>query len=207
MFKTSVLAATGVLIFSLGCGADKGGTGSDDPFGTGGKGGKGGAFGSGNTGIFGTSLKPGTGATSGTDPGDEDKTACGQKNFNLERLPPEVLVVQDRSGSMMRNAMGNEGNPTKWSETTTALNGVFSQTDQGVLWGMQLYPTCKAGGSLTCAPTPCTVSGLSVDPMIGQAAQLTGLLGQNPPTLDTGATPTTAAVKMATAALMARNTP
>ncbi len=204
MFKPCALTVTGVLIFSFGCGADKGGGSGGDPFATGGKGG---AFGTGNTGIFGTSLQPNTGSTSGTDPGDEDATACGQKNFDLQRLPPEVLLVQDRSGSMMRNATGNEGNPTKWSETVNALKSVLSQTDQGVLWGMQLYPTCKAGDNRTCAPTPCTVSGLSIDPMIGQGAQLTGMIEQNTPTIDTGATPTTAAVKLATAALMARTTP
>jgi von Willebrand factor type A domain len=207
MIKACALTATGVLIFSLGCGADKGGTGGNDPFGNGGKGG---AFGTG-TGIFGTSLKPGTGSTSGTDTGGEGDATCGQKNFDLQRLPPEVLVVQDRSGSMMRNAMGNAGNPTKWSETTNALNGVFAQTDQSVLWGIQLYPTCMATGmgpqGLNCDPTPCTINGLSMAPMIGQAAQLTSLLGQNTPTIDTGATPTAGAVRLATQALMARSTP
>ena len=63
-------------------------------------------------------------------------------------LPPDILIVQDRSLSMTddnndqpcaggsASGDGNCGAASKWSQTTTALNTVLSQTDTSVNWGL-----------------------------------------------------------------------
>src|SRR5262245_30465516 len=91
-------------VFSLGspgCGADHGGGGSGSGNNSGsGKGGSGSGniFGGGNKGG---GLFAGTIGTSGGNTGAGG--ICGLKKYDLQRLPPEVMIVLDRSGSMARD--------------------------------------------------------------------------------------------------------
>ncbi len=75
-------------------------------------------------------------------------TSCGQTNIDIMPLPPDILIVQDRSLSMTDNTNdmacpggsasgdGNCGAASKWSQTTSALNTVLGQTDSSVNWGL-----------------------------------------------------------------------
>src|ERR1041384_6537652 len=53
---------------------------------------------------------------------------CAAVNQGATRLPPDILIVQDKSGSMDDSADGtctsNCGTKSKWSQVTTALNQV-----------------------------------------------------------------------------------
>ena len=86
------------------------------------------------------------------DPGAEKD--CGSQQFNVQRLPVDVLLVLDRSGSM-RDGIDDEepaaGELSKWDLTVPALNQVIQETDSGVAWGMKLYPEGQDTDSCSAA--------------------------------------------------------
>jgi hypothetical protein len=75
-------------------------------------------------------------------------TTCGVTANPVMPSPPDVLIVQDKSGSMANNdsdkgcngAMtGNCGNNSKWAQLTTALSNVITATDTVVNWGLKYF--------------------------------------------------------------------
>jgi len=75
---------------------------------------------------------------------------CGAMTHTATKLPPDILIVQDRSLSMLNDqndqpcagASGYDakcGTMSKWSQVTTALNAVLSSTDTSVNWGMLYF--------------------------------------------------------------------
>lgn len=151
---------------------------------------------------------PGTG-------GEEKKDtleACGVTALVVERVPPDLMIVLDRSGSMMRNTQGNEpatGETIRWDYTQKALNSAMNATDENVAWGLKMYPTCTPGNNpankYECLPDSCATNGLLETPDLGKAAAFSTLILQNTPRIDVGATPTAPAVSEAIAVLKARN--
>ncbi len=82
---------------------------------------------------------------------------CGSQAFNVQRLPVDVLLVLDRSGSMLDDIDGDPpeaGEQTKWDLTVPALNQVIQETDSGVAWGMKLFPE----GQNTDSCSPATIN-------------------------------------------------
>jgi len=68
---------------------------------------------------------------------------CGVTTHETQRLPPDVLLVLDRSGSMVENkAIGcvNRTCGTRWAEVTGALDKVLKSTQVGINWGLKYYP-------------------------------------------------------------------
>ena len=120
---------------------------------------------------------------------------CGIKRHNLEKRPAELLLVLDRSGSMLEpvtdpaTGMGVE----KWSATVGALDAVLQATQAQVSWGLKLYPV---GGD------QCDVADAPEVPVAAanHAAVLASINGM-PAMRDGGSTPTQAAVRKATAVL------
>jgi hypothetical protein len=118
--------------------------------------------------------------------------------------------VQDRSGSMMRDAAGavSPVAASRWGTLTGALSQVLLQTENKVRWGMQMFSTCKTTGiGFDCAPNPCAVDGLYRAPALGQGAALNEMVRVNRPIQDIGATPTTLAIRVSTQKLQALATP
>jgi hypothetical protein len=131
------------------------GAGGNSGSGSGG-GGEGGASGGAGNGTAGSGGGSGSGGRSGgiadadffrpPDAGNLDgrgdappsDAMCGFQKYKLERVPPELLVVLDRSTSMNLPADGTMG--TRWTETTAALLEVLTQTDGVVSWGLKNYP-------------------------------------------------------------------
>lgn len=81
---------------------------------------------------------------------------CGGEEIAIELdegLPPDILLVVDRSGSMAEPLLESLfGPPTswesKWQIMREALIGVTSTFGSGIYWGLLLYPTddnCGAG--------------------------------------------------------------
>jgi hypothetical protein len=138
---------------------------------------------------------------SGDEPPDAAPMACGTRRFAVDRVPPEIVVVMDRSGSMMRTVAGDvpmAGQSNKWGLTVSALNEVIKLTQANVFWGMKMYPSFPLGGA-------CGVEGLTLDPALDRQPAMSSLMTMNSPTLDKGATPTGAAVDLAVELLKARN--
>ena len=125
-------------------GSGGGGTG-------GGLGGIGG--GAGTTGLGGRGGMPiviVTGGLTGADGGSASGTLdsnCGVKTQSAKMIPPDIMLVMDRSLSMTNDvndkqcagATGNNGNcgaNSKWELMVPALNQVITNTDAKVNWGM-----------------------------------------------------------------------
>jgi hypothetical protein len=126
-----------------------------------------------------------------------DGPNCGGQMYNAQNVPPEVLIVLDKSGSMNQQAdgmncpgMGMPCPTQKWPAMVAGLNQVVMSTQAMVHWGLKYFPT--NGG--------CAVNqGAEVPVMLNNAAAVMGNLAMNNPN---GNTPTRAAVTNAATYLM-----
>ena len=91
---------------------------------------------------------------------------CAAVTQGAMAQPPDILILQDRSGSMDWSAdamcMRNCGANSRWSQVTAALNQVVTQTDTMVNWGLKFF-----GSNNTCAVT--ATPDVAVGPMNGPA--------------------------------------
>jgi von Willebrand factor type A domain-containing protein len=180
----------------LACGFTPGAAGSGlESSGSSGSGGSGStANSSGLTGIGATNggdVGVGTGGT-GAD--------CGQMNVPITPLPPDILIVQDRSGSMdddgndrpCNNNNGGCGSTSKWAQVTAAINAVVMQTQSTVNWGLKFF----ADSDNVCGVSPNTVA-VAVAPNNATpiAAAITASTSANGGVLNGSSTPTEQAVR------------
>lgn len=112
----------------------KGTGGSSTAAGTGGSPGTGGAIGTGGM------------HTSSGDITGVGGQSCGQTSVSIKPLPPDILIVQDKSLSMNEdpnggNCAANAVNCSKWSQVSTAVDTVVTATDMNVNWGMIFFAT------------------------------------------------------------------
>src|SRR4051794_34067799 len=116
---------------------------------TNGSGGGGGSNGGGGSGGSGGGSGPGmipdanftfpTGDASSRPPPVSVDATCGYQKYKLERLPPQLLLVLDRSSSMLSPVPGSANN--RWVETTSAITDILGQTDGKIFWGLKNFPT------------------------------------------------------------------
>jgi|SRR5579863_2096501 len=156
---------------SIGCGFNPGPAGQIT--GAGGSGTGTGGAGLTGSGAGGFGLSSGNGGSSGGDSsgsgGDvgltgSGGTSCGQTNIDIMPLPPDILIVQDRSLSMTDDTNdqpcaggsasgdGNCGAASKWSQTTNALDTVLGQTDASVNWGLYWLGDEAASCGVSASP-------------------------------------------------------
>jgi hypothetical protein len=184
----------GALVYGGGEDAAAGGGGAGGAAGAGGAGGglagKGGGSGTGwVAGGSGTATDGGDGPPSGSSSPDSN---CGEMSQEAKMVPPDILIVQDKSGSMNQDASGaacTMAGCSKWSQTTTALNTVVAATENVVNWGLKFFATGNA----------CDVAAgaeVAVGPM-NATAIATAITGATPGS----STPTRAAMQAAVAYL------
>ena len=85
----------------------------------------------------------GSGGTAGGVPAKHPM--CGSKTFGLTNIPPDLLVVEDKSGSMDQGPDGAACprammGCSKWTQITTAINQVVMQTQASIRWGLKFFP-------------------------------------------------------------------
>jgi len=90
---------------------------------------------------------------------------CGSREMPSSKLPPDILIVLDASGSMDQDAMnamcsGGCGALSKWALMTPAINTVVSQTETEVNWGLKFF----ADMGSTCGVNANTVA-VNIAPM------------------------------------------
>ena len=125
---------------------------------------------------------------------------CGLSTIDLTRLPAEVLLVLDNSGTMISSKMPS--GLTRWVEAMNAFDQVLPATDANLNWGLMLYPGPYTGSSST---GKCTVG--QVDVPVASSNGATVMAAYHARTLnDTNATPTTATINAAVAYLQQRTT-
>jgi hypothetical protein len=157
LFLVAVLA-------SAACKADPGISNTNPGNGGGGPGGGSGGAGSGGSGGGGVSpdanfVFPGADATNKPPPVSID-ASCGYQKYKLERLPPELMLVLDRSSSMLAAVPGSTNN--RWVETTTAIRDILTQTEGKIFWGLKNFPTPAGCMVLPNVEVPVGMSGTPV---------------------------------------------
>jgi hypothetical protein len=134
----------------------------------------------GTTGAGGTIGGGGIGLSSGAGgdigPGSGGMT-CGQSSVPVMPEPPDILIIQDKSGSMDEDESGTScrngcGATSKWTHLTTALSAVVQATDMTVNWGLKYFSDTS----------PCSSSGapaVGIAPLNG-AKVVSSIMGTRP---------------------------
>jgi hypothetical protein len=94
-------------------------------------------------------------APTDVDMGTDDAATCGGMQFQVERVPPNVMLVIDRSGSM-GEAIGNGSTTTKWADLKVALQQLVIGYDAQMRLGLTVYSSdgnCAPGTLTALAPT------------------------------------------------------
>jgi hypothetical protein len=154
-----------------------GGNGSPD-------GGGGGAGGSGTGGVGGTG---GTGGGGGSGGGDN----CGEQKFELQKGTPDLLILQDISGSMNFDEDGNGGpapGDSRWDHMRPAIISVVGKVSS-VNWGLMMFPGVGFNSGTCGAPRKPDVNVSSTS-----ATKITSTLNMTTPA---GGTPTGTSVTSA----------
>ncbi|HEY2729605.1 MAG TPA: vWA domain-containing protein [Polyangia bacterium] len=132
-----------------------------------------GAGGSSSTGVAGSGVTP-----------SPDGANCGLQQYGLQNVPPDLLIVLDKSGSM-----GNQPDDTtcprrgaacetKWADMTAGINMVVGQTDTTIRWGLKYF-----ANNNSCAVNPDTAVPVAAN---NAMAVTTSIAGTTPG----GSTPT-----------------
>jgi hypothetical protein len=146
MFKIESVTAMALLSLA-GCSFSTSPGGAVEIGSTGGAGGNGGASATGGWGGSGAGSGgyPVSGSGNGGDVGLTGSAGgCGQMNVPIAPLPPDILIVQDRSGSMKNDDSDTScsrgcGANSKWSQVSAALTQVVTNTQASINWGLKLF--------------------------------------------------------------------
>lgn len=137
------------------------------------------------------------GATGGPNPVDAN---CGMQTSGTSRQPADVLLVLDRSGSMVYSTAADASCDgvavctTRWSALTTAVTSTLASTTGSISWGLKLFSsTGNACGVSSGVEVP--VATTSVSAINAQIAAVS----------PAGNTPTAQAIAAATAYLQTAN--
>lgn len=107
---------------------------------------------------------------------------CGTVEVTLEATPPPVMLVLDKSGSMVNNSWDHDANAatpveTRWATLHRVVTFVLTNFEAGIDFGAQLFPSTGAcpNGLLSCynegacvvnATPEVDVTGSSLAPII-----------------------------------------
>jgi len=92
---------------------------------------------------------------------------CGSQDFQLQKgLPPDLLIVLDRSGSMDNAPPAGGG--TKWTQVAGALKPTVMSLQGQIKWGLELFPSddsCGIGATVDVpvAALNATQMAMSID--------------------------------------------
>lgn len=124
----------------------------------------------GNTGAGGNLVIPDAAGAGGGASGDAgepgDGPTCGLENFQLERVPAELLLVLDRSSSMNRMPVGSMG-ATLWDDTLAAVDQVVKATAMSIQWGLKLFPL--PSGCMVSPAADVPMAANNYDPVLARA--------------------------------------
>lgn len=128
---------------------------------------------------------------------------CGEQEFVLEAVPPNVVLVLDKSGSMVQNSWDADGDPmtaeeTRWRSLHDVVSFVVGTFEAEINFGATLFPSTSAIAEL--GEGACFVNEQPEVPVA--ALNGDGVLAGIPPadattTTINGATPATAGVQTA----------
>jgi hypothetical protein len=109
---------------------------------------------------------------------------CGSDEFAIDIVPPNVMLVVDRSGSMEdENVPGT--NMTRWEVAVQAIDSMTTAYDGKIRFGLDLFSACEPGG---CSPGAIVLPIPSTPAQINQTAASTTLCNSNDPETSIAAT-------------------
>jgi len=148
--------------------------------------------------------KSSSGATSDrTNPKDASEPApCDRLSLNGRPQAPEVLIVLDRSGSMVGYGEARNQGKNRWIPSMNAVKKLTAELTETVSFGLMLFPALGPKSTFPARPAPgngCAPGKLDVPVEIESADEIAKVLGTATP--DTGSTPTAATLESALVAL------
>jgi hypothetical protein len=101
---------------------------------------------------------------------DTKPPTCGGMQFAIERVPPNVLLVLDRSGSM-REPISDFSSSSKFDDLQAALQSLVMQFDSQMRLGLDLFPDPQGA--------PCQGGRIVIPPGQGNGAQILSAVSQS----------------------------
>lgn len=92
---------------------------------------------------------------------------CGGFQFQIENVPPNVMVLLDRSGSMDGEVPGTSDN--RWEVAVSVVQTVTTAFDDAINFGLATYSSCTGGG--------CSAGSIVVPVLPLNAANIQNFLG------------------------------
>ncbi|MEM9454226.1 MAG: hypothetical protein AAGF11_08615 [Myxococcota bacterium] len=99
--------------------------------------------------------------TSGSgEPGDDGPPPCNDETIQLAVEPPQVVLLLDKSGSMVQNEWDHDDDPvtpsiTRWNSLYNVVDTLTHDVEDGMELGMVLFPSASL--TETDAATACMV--------------------------------------------------
>jgi hypothetical protein len=152
---------------------------------------------------------PGEDDDSEYDPPEGEGFTCGAFAASIDQLPPNVMLVLDKSGSMIQNSWDHDGDPssediTRWNSLYQVVSSVVGGFDEGIRFGATLFPSMEAGTEPEDFGNFCVVSDTAEVPVGDETAE--EILGAIPGAEETGfggATPAADGIQTAVESLLA----
>jgi len=151
------------------------------------------------------------GDDAGDDDGDdgEDASLCTTEVIDVSANPPQVMLVLDKSTSMVDNSWDHNGDDVlRWESLHSVVTDVVGTYDNSMDFGAVFFPALDATGPSGGAANSCRMADAAdVSPAPGNA---TAILATMPGATDTdavrGRTPAREGIELATASLAATET-
>ena len=95
---------------------------------------------------------------------------CGDVMVSIDVPPPPVMLVLDKSGSMVNNAWDHDGDPgtadeTRWATLYTVTDFILTNFESSIKFGLQLFPSTAA--TTSCANDPaCPACDVAATPEV-----------------------------------------
>jgi len=132
--------------------------------------------------------------------------SCGESDFVLEALPTKVLLVLDKSASMVNFTWDHDADPdteevTRWQSLHETVSSVTTTFDASIEFGALLYPSLNATSDYS--EEACVVEAEPEVPVApsNAAAILAGIPPMDASAAIAGGTPSRAAIETAVAHL------
>lgn len=144
---------------------------------------------------------PDSSTGSGQPSDDDGPPPCNDETIQLAVEPPQVMLLLDKSGSMVQNVWDHDDDPmtpsiTRWNSLYTVVDALTNDVQDGIELGMALFPSVSL--TETDAATACIVDPDPAAPVsLSNAAAIVNALPGPESTEIYGGTPVSGGIGVA----------